>query len=320
MVGWRPRDETETMIMNSWLSLSRAATAANTSVTTAAATAANAATASVRQGARKLAKSAALLSALGLVAAAILNPAQAELLDDIQAKGKIVIGTEGVYAPYTYHDEQNNLTGYDVEVGRAIAAELGVKAEFVESPWDSLIAGLDAKRYDVVINQVGSTPDRRQKFDFSQPYTSVKGVLLVNQKNNELTSLEQLKGHKVATTITSNWGQIVTGLGGEIVGVQGFDQAVQLVASGRAEATVNSEIAWNDYLSVKPNVPVKVVDRTKESLNSEIPFHKGNPKFAAAIDQAINKLRDDGTLSELSLKFLHVDLSGKEVDSQAEAK
>ena len=102
--------------------------------------------------------------------------------------------------------------------------------------------------------------------------------------------------------------------------MQGFDQAVQLVASGRAEATVNSEIAWNDYLSVKPNVPVKVVDRTKESLNSEIPFHKGNPKFAAAIDQAINKLRDDGTLSELSLKFLHVDLSGKEVDSQAEAK
>ena len=112
----------------------------------------NQAKVSFRQKVASQAKVAHFIGALflGVVGFASLNTASAELLDDVKAAGKLTIGTEGVYAPYTYHDDSGKLTGFDVEVGRAIAAKLGVEPVFVETSWDGLIAGLDAKRYDIV--------------------------------------------------------------------------------------------------------------------------------------------------------------------------
>ncbi|MFT7758891.1 UNVERIFIED_CONTAM: transporter substrate-binding domain-containing protein, partial [Salmonella enterica subsp. enterica serovar Enteritidis] len=91
-------------------------------------------------------------------------------LEQIKTAGVLKIGTEGTYAPFTYHDTAGKLVGFDVEIGEAIAKNLGVKAEFLEGKWDGLIAGLDAKRYDTVINQVGITEARKAKYDFSEPY------------------------------------------------------------------------------------------------------------------------------------------------------
>ena len=97
--------------------------------------------------------------------------AQADL-DRIKADGVLKIGTEGTYAPFTYHDASGALVGFDVEIGREVAKRIGVKAEFLEGKWDGLIAGLDARRYDAVINQVGITEARKAKYDFSDPYIS----------------------------------------------------------------------------------------------------------------------------------------------------
>ena len=217
----------------------------------------------------------ALTAAFGFAA----NAAHAEDLDDIKARGVLTIGTEGVYAPYTYHDEKGRLTGYDVEVGRAIAKKLGVEAKFVETPWDALIAGIDAKRYDIGINQIGLSPERLAKYDFTKPYVSIKGVLLVRSA--------------------------------EIVGVQDFAQSVQLIAQRRADAVVNSELAWVDYRKAQPNVPVKVVATTKEGIDVAIPVRKGNPKLLAALNQALDELRAEGVLKALSIKFLGIDVSTK---------
>lgn len=225
----------------------------------------------------------ALTAAFGFAA----NAAHAEDLDDIKARGVITIGTEGVYAPYTYHDEKGRLTGYDVEVGRAIAKKLGVEAKFVETPWDALIAGIDAKRYDIGINQIGLSPERLAKYDFTKPYVSIKGVLLVRSDNEKIKGFEDLKGVRMAQTITSNWGKIAVNAGAEIVGVQDFAQSVQLIAQRRADAVVNSELAWVDYRKAQPNVPVKVVATTKEGIDVAIPVRKGNPKLLAALNQAL---------------------------------
>ena len=104
----------------------------------------------------------------GLVQVAALSAAHAQSgLDQIKSAGVFKIGTEGTYAPFTFHDASGQLTGFDVDIGRDIAQRLGVKAEFVEGKWDGLIAGLDAKRYDAVINQVGITDARRAKYDLS---------------------------------------------------------------------------------------------------------------------------------------------------------
>lgn len=100
--------------------------------------------------------------------AAVSNTAGKDLLDQIQARGSITVAMEGTWAPWTYHDENDELVGYDVEVAKLIANELGVDVNFVEGEWDGLLAGLDDGRYDIMVNGVGVTPERQEKYDF--PY------------------------------------------------------------------------------------------------------------------------------------------------------
>ena len=91
----------------------------------------------------------------GALALAPLSAHAGENLAQIKSAGVFKIGTEGTYAPFTYHDASGALVGFDVEIGREIAKRIGVEAQFLEGKWDGLIAGLDANRYDAVINQVG---------------------------------------------------------------------------------------------------------------------------------------------------------------------
>lgn len=77
-------------------------------------------------------------------------------LEKVKAAGKLVIGVEGTYPPFTYHDDNGELTGLDVELGKALAEKLGVEVEFQEAAWDSLLIGIDTGRFDTVINSAAS--------------------------------------------------------------------------------------------------------------------------------------------------------------------
>lgn len=149
----------------------------------------------------------ALFSAACVLAACgASDTASDDQLTQIQEKGVIVIGTEGTYAPNSYHDEEGNLTGFDVEVGRLIARELGVEAQFVESSWDSLFAAMDSGRVDTVINEVEADEERAEKYDFSQPYTYVHGALMVSSDNTDIQGFADLDGMRAAQNLTSSWG------------------------------------------------------------------------------------------------------------------
>ena len=124
-----------------------------------------------------------------------------DLLSTIKTEGKIRIGTEGTYAPYTFHDKDGKLTGFDVEIAEEVAKRIGVKPEFIETKWDGMFAGLDAKRFDMIVNQVGIKPDRQEKYDFSDAYIVSKAVLIVNSDNTTITKFEDLKGKKSAQSL-----------------------------------------------------------------------------------------------------------------------
>lgn len=92
-----------------------------------------------------------------------------DLLEQITERGEMTFATEGTWSPWTFHDEDGDLTGFDIEVARAIAAELGVEASFAEGEWDGLLAGLDSGRYDTMANGVSVTEEREEKYDFTDP-------------------------------------------------------------------------------------------------------------------------------------------------------
>lgn len=233
-----------------------------------------------------------------------------DLLAEVKDRGVLKIGTEGTYAPYSYHNEKGDLTGFDIEIGEAIAKQMGLKAEFVESNWDSCIAGLDAKRYDVVMNQVGITKERLTKYDFSTPYTIAKVVLLVSSDNNEITSFDKMQGKTSAQSMTSNFTRLAEGYGAKIVSTDGlFSKAVELVTTGRADATINDELTYLDYLNKQPNTKLKVVAEQEEVSKNAVMIRKGNDSFRDAIDQALSELQENGTLKEISDRYFGKDIT-----------
>jgi cystine transport system substrate-binding protein len=230
-------------------------------------------------------------------------------LDKIKQTGALRIGTEGTYAPFTYHDASGALIGFDVEIGREIAKRLGVKAEFLEGRWDGLIAGLDADRYDAVINQVGITEARKAKYDFSNPYIASKAVLIVRGDNDEIKSFADLKGKKSAQTLTSNFGKLAESSGAELVGTDGFDQSIQLVLNGRADATINDSLSFYDFKKHKPDANVKIAAQQENADYSGVIVTKGDPELVAAINKALDEIKADGTYQKIAETYFGQDVS-----------
>ena len=239
--------------------------------------------------------------------------ASGSLIERINNKGTITVGTEGTYAPFTYHDKDGKLTGYDVEVTRAVADKLGIKVEFKETRWDSMMAGLKAGRFDVVANQVGLTsPERQATFDKSEPY-SWSGAVLVARKDSNIKSIDDIKGVKTAQSLTSNYGEKAKAAGAELVPVDGLAQSLTLIEQKRADATLNDELAVLDYLKKNPNAGVQIVwsAPADEKVGSGLIVNKGNDEALAKFSTAMTELKADGTLKKLGEQFFGKDISVK---------
>lgn len=241
---------------------------------------------------------------------ALATPALAQsALDQIKSAGALRIGTEGTYAPFTFHDGTGALVGFDVEIGQAIAKHLGVEAQFVEGPWDGLIAGIDANRYDVVINQVGITNERKAKYDFSEPYIASKAVLVVRADDASITGFADLAGKKAAQTLTSNFGKLAVESGAEVVPTEGFDQSIALVLQGRADATINDSLSFFDFKKKQPDANVKIAATQPNADFSGVLLAKGKPELVAAINEALAAIKADGTYAAISQKYFGEDVS-----------
>ncbi|WP_139492433.1 amino acid ABC transporter substrate-binding protein [Brevibacillus dissolubilis] len=234
---------------------------------------------------------------------------QQNLLEKVKAEGKLVIGTEGTYAPFTFHDASDQLTGFDVEIAREIAKRLGVEPVFMETQWDAMFAGLDSKRFDMIANEVGIRPDRQEKYDFSKPYITSSAVLVVHKDNTTVKDFADIKGLKAAQSLTSNLTDIAKTNGAEIVGVEGFNQAIDLLASKRVDVTINDGLSVLDLLHQKPDTPIKIAAKHPDGSYNGMMFRKGNPELVEAVNKALDEMMQDGTYLKISEKWFGADVS-----------
>lgn len=231
-------------------------------------------------------------------------------LAEVQDAGKLVIGTEGTYRPFTFHEGgSGDLTGYDVEVIEAVAEKLGVKAEFRETQWDAIFAGLEAGRFDVIANQVSINDEREEAYDFSEPYTVSPGVLIVAEDNSDIAGFDDLEGRTTAQSLTSNWYAVAEDAGANVEAVEGWAQAAELLKQGRVDATVNDELTFLDYEKTEGDTGLKIVASTDDASRNAFAFRTGSDDLIAAVDAALQELRDDGTLAEISDKYFGADVS-----------
>lgn len=234
-----------------------------------------------------------------------------DLLARIQAKGEITVALEGTWAPWGYHDESGELVGYDVEVAKLIGEKLGVKVTFVEGEFTGLLAGLEAGRYDVIINGVDIDDSRREKYDFTVPYAYNRTVVVVRADDNSIQSMGDLDGKSTANTLNSTYSKVAEGYGATVTPVDDFIQTIELLTDRRIDATLNAEVSYNDYIVQHPEAPIKVACVDPNATQTAIPLKKGADSDAlrAELDKILGELAADGVLTELSVKYFGIDIS-----------
>ncbi|MDH0863491.1 transporter substrate-binding domain-containing protein [Mitsuaria sp. GD03876] len=256
------------------------------------------------------------LIAAALLAGASLAAHAADLLDDIKARGTLRVAVEGTYPPFNFKDPKGQLDGFDVDIAKAIAAKLGVKPEFTTTEWSGILAGLQAGKYDVIVNQVAATDERRKTFDFSAPYvTSYPQLIVRANETRKLQTPADLKGKKIGVGQGSNFADLAKRWDGvEVRTYPGATEYLQDLATGRIDAALNDSLLI-PYLKEKTKLPVKAGAAIGDPATNAIPFRKGSPKFQAAIDKALADLQADGTYAKISTKWFERDVS-KPIDNK----
>ena len=233
-----------------------------------------------------------------------------EQLGNIKKAGEIKIGLEGTYPPFSFVDESGKLSGFEVELSEALAKELGVKVKLQATPWDGILAALESKRLDAVVNQVTISEERKKKYDFSTPYT-VSGIqALVLKKNvDTIKTADDLAGKKVGVGLGTNYEQWVRA---NVPGadVRTYDDDPTKFAdlnNGRTDAILIDRLAALEYAQKAPKTVAAGEAFSRQEAG--IALRKGEPELLAAVNKALDELRADGTLEKLSKKYFNADVT-----------
>ncbi len=232
-----------------------------------------------------------------------------DLLATIKERGYIIVGTEGTYMPNSYHDENGNLVGFDVEVAALIAKYLGVEVQYYETEWKSIFAALDAGKIDIIVNECGWNEKRAEKYDFSEPYAFVQAAILTRADDESIKSLADIKGKVAANEATSTLGALAQENGATLDAVNEMAQSISEVVNGRADCTLNYVTSFTSYLKLNPDSPVKIAAYMDAEPTSYVPVVKGNESLVAAINEALAKALASGELKAVSEKYFDVDVT-----------
>ena len=221
----------------------------------------------------------------------------------------ITVATEGTYAPFSYHaTPKGALTGYDVEVFKAVAKKAGIKVIFKETTWDGIFAGLQDGRWDAIANQVTITDARKALYTFSVPYTSSSEVVVTRKSDNSIKTSADVSGKTAAQTATSNHRDQAVALGANIEFVPGFTESLALLSAGRVDVTLNDRLAVLDYLKNNRDANLKIATTLPGADLEAIVFKKGY-KYASRLNTALKALLKSGAIAKIGKKYFGSDVS-----------
>jgi len=235
--------------------------------------------------------------------------------DEIEESGKIIVGTSGTLIAASYYDgeeeTEDQLTGYEVETMREIAKRLDLDIEFEIIGVDNVMPGIKSGRID--ISSATITDNRKEDFDFSEPYNYSYITMAVRESDNSgIESLEDLKGKKAGGGATTIYSQIAEQFGAEVITYGNAPNEAYL----RDVSDGTTDVVINDYYLTK--FGVAAFPEFDLHLHPTLNFHltetgvmlpKGEDKLREKINEALNEMREDGTLSELAIKFYEEDSS-----------
>ncbi|WP_342623872.1 transporter substrate-binding domain-containing protein [Pseudomonas alkylphenolica] len=247
---------------------------------------------------------------IGILLAALLSPwAHAELIDDMNDRGELRIAVEANMSPFNFKDD-GKLAGFEIDLGRLLADELEVRAEFVVTTRDDLLPGVESGKYDIALNQVAATPELKERLDFSEPYSYSSAQLIVRKdEKRSLANLGALKGHSLGVVQGSQFAEQARSVEGvDLHSYPDASQPIKDVANEQIDAAISDRLLV-PYAIRDSQQAVTEGATVGPILSLTIPFQKGNPAFHSAVDKALQRIKADGRLEALSQKWFGMDAS-----------
>ena len=273
---------------------------------------------------KNLKKAAAMIVLLCLVLTGCVSQTGAPSQGSPSEKGdkgtaKVLVGTEGTYPPFNFKDENNELTGYDIDVVKEIDKRLDdVEFDFIAAQWDSLFLGLESQKYDMIADQISKDAEREEKYSFSEnSYFSSITSLIVRNDDDTITTMEDLEGRKAGVSVGTTFAKIFEKYNEEhdrAITIKYYEgniiSILQDIEAGRLDATVNDKIIATENIK-DLGLKLKTVGEPIAAVPSYLVFRKGSESEAlrTKVDEALSEMRSDGTLSEISIKWFGEDFT-----------
>ena len=238
----------------------------------------------------------------------LLQTALADDMAKVLKKGKITMAMSGQYPPFNFVNDQNKLTGFDVAIGKEIAKRIGVAGEPLSTAWDGIIAGLLAKKYDLICGSMAITEERLNSIDFSDPYYR-SGAQLFVKKGSALKSVQDLKGRKIGVTLGTTYEKWVREnlKDVDIRTYKGVPDMILEVSTGRIDGFITDKIVG--ALAIKDKgVPIQLAGDLLYVEKMGIALRKGNDKLKAALNSALAAMKEDGAYHDISMTWLGLDV------------
>lgn len=221
----------------------------------------------------------------------------------------IVIGTEATYAPFEFYNDKNEIVGFDIDVINKVCEEINASCKIVNQSFDGLIPSLKTRRIDAAIAGIDVTPERKEQVDFTQIYYDDSSIQFITLKNT-LTSTEQLKGKRVGIQTGTTYSQYLESKypDAKIVSYDSYQYAILDLKAGRLDAIVSSSLVADEWLSKESDVVAlsdKIHDTEFFGEGLGIAIRKGNTTLLNQFNQALDKLRADGSLDEIYKKWFN---------------
>ncbi|MFD0589461.1 amino acid ABC transporter substrate-binding protein [Paenibacillus sp. GCM10027627] len=257
---------------------------------------------------------------LALLSVVLLLTACAEKGEETGAKAeasgkKLVIGSTGGFYPYVFQNsETNKLEGFEVDLWEEIAGLTGYEVEWKTSEFSGLFGLLDTGKIDTIANSIAVTEERKKKYLFSDPYVYSGAQLVVKEGNDAIQSLEDLKGKKIGIQLGTNFVNLVKEFDTkgeiEIVNYESADAGFQDVAIGRIDATFATKASALGTIQ-KTQLPLQLGGKQLTTIPAANPFvnKEENKELVLKVNEALQKLRDNGTLAKISEKWFTQDLT-----------
>mgnify|MGYP000199163525 CR=1 FL=1 len=243
---------------------------------------------------------AAAVAAVALVGGVSVAPAAA-------ADKTITIAAETAYAPFAYK-VGGKFKGYDIEVAEAVAKKAGYKVKWVGSQWDGIFAGLEAKRWDAIANQVTIRADRQAKYDLSKPYTFSNYVVITRKDDSRVAKVEDIKGLTAVGSATSSFTDLAKTYGAKVEVVEDNAGRFALLTQKRADVILNDSLWALDYIKNNRDANVKIAAYFGDASLQGFAFRK-NSGYVAAFNKALLALQKDGTIKKIGVKYFGKDVS-----------